>query len=184
MKGPEFEWLPVSKISVDHEFQRDLRSYWVRKLVKDFDPDKFGSLTVSRRGDGSIVALDGQHRLAAALEALGPDQLIPCLVYGELSKQEEASIFMGENTRLGVSAIETYRAALTAEESWAVAIHKLLEGPVGYRIAPGGSGPLLQCVAALRTAYDHNHLEDIVKLMHGAWPFTAWQARTVRAITS
>lgn len=180
----EFEWLPITKITVDHRFQRDLRTYWVKRIIREFDPEKFGTITVSRRADGSIIVLDGQHRLAAALECLGPDQLVPCLVYEGLTSEREAQVFLGENSRLGVSAVETYRASLQAKEPWAVRINELLEHPVGYKIAPGGKGPHLQCVAALHLAYDHGHLDDVVKVMHGAWPFTSWTANTVKALTA
>jgi hypothetical protein len=181
----EFEWLPITKIVVDHQFQRDLRTYWVKRIVRDFDPEKFGTITVSRRTDGAIVVLDGQHRLSAALETLGPDQLVPCLVYDGLTVEREAEVFLGENSRLAISTVETYRAALSAKESWAIAIHDLLEVPVGYRIATGGKGgPVLGCVSALRLAWEHGHLDDVVKVLHGAWPFTGWQAGTVKAMTS
>jgi hypothetical protein len=175
--------LPADKITIDRDYQRDLRGSWVRRLASDFDPDKFGALEVSRRIDGTLVVLNGQHRLAA-VEALGwTEQTVPCLVYENLSPSEEASVFVGLNLHLRLTGIDNYRAALHAEEPWATTIHKIIEVLGGWKIAGGGGTGTIQAVAALRYAYDFDALAKVADICGRAWPEGNWHAPIIQALT-
>ena len=87
------EWVPLATLLIDRRYQRPVNLRRVTKMAATFDPDALGTLTVSRRDDGTNYVLDGQHRVEA-LRAMGwGDQLAPALVYTGLTLIEEARIF-------------------------------------------------------------------------------------------
>ena len=122
------EWVPVASILVDRTYQRPINTRRVTYMVARFDPDAFGTVTLSRREGNDDYVLDGQHRLAL-MEALGwSDQSVPALVYTGLSHEEEARIFRlmnGEST--APRAFDLFRARITEGEEIAVAIVEILQ---------------------------------------------------------
>ena len=60
------EWIRTDRIKVDLAVQRELQETHVSRILKKFDPQSFGRLTVSLRQDGYYYCSDGQHRLECA----------------------------------------------------------------------------------------------------------------------
>jgi hypothetical protein len=118
-------WLPLANLRVDPSYQRDMddrgRAH-VRKIAAGFVWNKFAPVIVTRvPGDEEVYAvIDGQHRSTAAL-SLGYQQ-VPCLVVN-VSGQEAAGIFSAVNGVVRrINAIQAFKAALAAQEDWAVAV--------------------------------------------------------------
>lgn len=88
---PRLRWVALNRMKISPLAQRELNSARVDHLVAEFDPDQFGTPTVSER-DGWFFVIDGQHRVEAARRALGPDQHIQCWVYSDLAEADEAEL--------------------------------------------------------------------------------------------
>src|SRR5262245_47300261 len=74
------EVLPIAEIIVDPDYQRALRHDLVNKIGREYDIVKAGPILVSRRG-GKYYCVDGQHRLAGALQA-GETEIFAHVVHG------------------------------------------------------------------------------------------------------
>lgn len=113
--GTEFEVRDIDPrlLRVDYEYQRELRKQRVRAYAREWSYVKAAMLMVSARGEDDYVVIDGQHRMAAALEAAVPE--VPCLVLYGLSRRDEAALFNALSTqRVGLTARQRFKARLVA----------------------------------------------------------------------
>lgn len=121
------QWFPIGELLVDPIVQRPLNAAWVDEIAREFDPDKIGVIHVSRRRDDSLVIIDGQHR-RAAIEKLweDPSQKVECKVYENLSRSDEAALFVGLNNFKRPTAIDEYLKNVIAKDPIAVDIDKVV----------------------------------------------------------
>lgn len=124
---PSLEWVPIDKIYVDSNYQRDVRGNRVAKIVKNFNWPDFGALNLTRQTDGRFSVVDGQHRLAAA--RLHPDiDEVPAAVSEASDLAAEARSFVTINTvRAAVTPVERYWAAIAAGDKQALHLQTVLE---------------------------------------------------------
>lgn len=109
----------------DHNVQRALNEARVVEMAADFRPDSMGLITASRRMDGRLYILDGQHRIAAARMA-NYDGPIATREFRDLTIQEEAGLFLTLNKMRAVSTIERFKVRVTLGDRIAVNINKIL----------------------------------------------------------
>lgn len=114
----EEKWIPIEQIKVDISVQRELQESHVNKILKKFDPNAFGRLTVSKREDGFYYCSDGQHRLNVA-RRLGFKE-VPCIVINNYTIKEEGENFIKVNEMSAkVSMLDKYRIGVSCEmEDW------------------------------------------------------------------
>jgi len=105
--------LRLSELKVHPKVQRRFVPTWARQIRDDFDPDKFREIYVVAE-NGKLLIFDGQHRWWAAKEALGAEQMVPCIVFDEMPRDRQAELFLGLNTVRAVSAIDKYKVAVVA----------------------------------------------------------------------
>lgn len=67
----------------------------VEELVKNFNPDFLGNITVNKRNDGSLYIVDGFRRVVA-LKEKGINKVYSTLHIG-LTAEEEAKLFIAKN---------------------------------------------------------------------------------------
>lgn len=142
-------------LRVDGEYQRALSMERARKYARQWSYIKAIMLTVSRRGDNDYVVIDGQHRLAAALEA--GVAAVPCLVLYGLSRAAEAALFAALSTeRVSLSARDKFRARLVAGDPVCAAIQQAVT-ECGYSLNLGErrkkDPKQIDAVAHLETVY-------------------------------
>jgi hypothetical protein len=157
-------WIRADRLSIDPEYQRRVNSRKVRRIAREFDPDAFGVLYVSRRADGSHVIIDGQQRHAALLLMDWGDQRVPVQVFSGLSQQHEAALFMRYNElRTKPRPLDLHRSAVVARDKRALAIEKVLSDN-GLKFAAGGNvHGRVQSVTALQQIYDNGGLRVLEK---------------------
>lgn len=110
----EDKWIKLDKIKVDIQVQRELQETHVSRILKKFDPQAFGRLTVSLREDGYYYCSDGQHRLECARQ-LGLSE-VPCVVVHNGSLKQEGESFIKVNeVSAKVSALDKYRIGVSSE---------------------------------------------------------------------
>ena len=170
------EWLVVDDLQVDQRYQRDLSEVQVRKIVKDFDPDAFGVITVSSRGSGGMFVVDGQHRLAALRHMGWGAQRVPCIVYRSLTLEDEAKVFyLPQTTRKYMTPAQKFRARLIAGEPNAIAIKEMVES-FGYSLNLGNGSShyardidSVAMVERITRQYGFDHLPLTLGIVRDAW---------------
>ncbi|MCW1985369.1 UNVERIFIED_ORG: hypothetical protein M2348_001101 [Sphingomonas sp. R1F5B] len=99
---PSLEQVPLDRLQVDPTYQRATDSpaskLLINGMVKAWDWTLCQPIVVSRRADGTLWVLDGQHRVAGA-KARGDIPFLPCVLLSSLDHQAEAKTFVGLNTR-------------------------------------------------------------------------------------
>ncbi|MCB1516108.1 MAG: hypothetical protein KDJ19_00615 [Hyphomicrobiaceae bacterium] len=113
---PSLEWVPVERIRVDHNYQREIRPALVERILANFGWDHFGAVVLAPQPDGTFHVTDGQHRVKAA--ALHPDiSEVPALVIAADGTNAEAKNFLIINRdRQAVNAVDRYWAGIAASD--------------------------------------------------------------------
>jgi hypothetical protein len=169
----QLTWLRADRLTVDPDYQRPLNQRKVRQIARDFDPDAFGVLYVSKREDSTHVIIDGQQRHAAVMSMGWGDQRVPVQVFSGLSRPHEAALFRRYNElRTKPRPLDLHRAAVVARDKRALAIEKVLADN-GLRFVGGGNvHGAVQSVVALQQIYDNagmRILEQAVGISLKAW---------------
>jgi hypothetical protein len=127
---PSIEWIFTNDLSVDETYQRRTDNEASRRLIASiaakFDWRLFGVLTVSRRPDGSMKVIDGQHRWTGASMRGDIDQ-VPCCLSRFETPEEEAKLFIVANrARKPMNRLDDFHAALAAADDDALEILRLV----------------------------------------------------------
>lgn len=172
---PTLEWVSVDLIDVDNNYQRELKTSLVEKILRRFAWSKFGALVLSRQENGRFTVVEGQHRWKAA--CLHPDiSEVPAVIVSHADLAGEASSFLAINRdRMAVSSVEQYWAGLTAGDDAAIAISKVLQS-AGCDVvpAPGHYRPnLTNSITAIDRClkrYGHGATRRALLVIRAAWP--------------
>lgn len=121
---PSIEWIGVDRLAVDETYQRSCANpaseALINRIALGWDWRLFQPLACARRGDGSIVVIDGQHRLLGARRR-GDIPHLPCVVGSFESIAEEARVFAAMNRqRKAMTNLDLYRAQIAAGDAGAV----------------------------------------------------------------
>jgi hypothetical protein len=155
--------LPKEKIVVDESYQRVVNEPKAVGIARAWSYVACGALIVAYR-DGVFYAVDGQHRLAAALRRADITHL-PCIVFETDDSKQEAKGFLDANTfRKALTSLDKFKAQIATGDHAAVAIHKMLEAS-GYVASKTEKARGVRCVAVLMRNYIINK-EDF----EAAWP--------------
>lgn len=153
-------WVPIKNLSVDPRYERPLSRRKVVAIAKDLDPDAIGQILVSERDDGSLVIIDGQHRVEAVRETWSDSEAVPCLIYVGLTFTDEADLFVKFNDlRTKPRPLDLFKARIAAKDENAAAISKVCMKN-GLTIgAGGGATNRIACVQALAQVYNQTSAE-------------------------
>lgn len=124
-KPPTLEWLPLSKLGVDDEYQRPINSRGIKtieKIAAEFRWNRFSPVIVTPVGPDRFAVIDGQHRATAALSQ--GFEKVPCYIVN-VDAQEAAQVFAAVNGVVTpMSAQAVFKAARAGGEKWALEIDK------------------------------------------------------------
>lgn len=166
--------IPVSRFTVDPEIQRGLRQLRVDREADRFDENGLGLIEASDRGPGELVIIDGQHRVAFARKARGPEFKVLTKVWTGLNKQEEASLFLVLNNMEQVKYINQFHVRVTKNDPVAVFLKKMVESH-GWPMGPGSGKQYFNAAQSLERVYeldpksDPTSAERAVATLAGAW---------------
>lgn len=160
-----FELVRVGDLRVDHTYQRpcDGRE---KGMADSFERHRIGVPCVSRRRDGSMWIIDGQHRIAA-MRLLGlDDEQVMVEMYHGLTLQQEAHLFNKKNEGAKrVHALDRFRAELVERDPVALDIQSIL-AKQSLSIAAGRSNHTLACIAAVKTCHlKYRNLARVVSVL-------------------
>lgn len=120
--APIIDWVKVADMVIDSDYQRPLQSSnWqvIGRIAKSFSRSRFSPVILAPVEGGKYAVIDGQHRIHAA--ALCGIEAVPAMIV-PIDRKTQAKAFVEINScRISVSPINVYRAALIAQEDWAVA---------------------------------------------------------------
>src|SRR6185369_14411365 len=136
---PTLEWRAVGELLIDPVYQRSIDTgpsqSLIRKIAMFWDWGLCQPLAVSRRPDGALTIVDGQHRASAA-KLRGDIPHLPCVITSYANAGDEAAAFVALNqTRRPLSAIDLFKAAVAAEDKDALTILGALRS-AGLDMAP------------------------------------------------
>lgn len=119
----------VGAIHVDDRVQRGLDRSRVKKMASDWKPHlgDHEAITLSRRADGRLYVVDGQHRVAAARQAFGSGYTLWAFVHTGLTIEDEARLFLELNQeRKSVNSLTAYRVGLVGNEPDCLVVDRVL----------------------------------------------------------
>jgi hypothetical protein len=123
---PTLEWVKPSLVTYDPRVQRPEEAKKLIDITDNFEPAALNVVSLSRRKNGVLVCLDGQHRLKAAV-ANGYDDPIHAAVFEGLTMQQEAKLFRLLNNTTKVGAMALFNVAVTEKQPQAIAIQAILD---------------------------------------------------------
>ncbi|WP_319533396.1 DUF6551 family protein [uncultured Cohaesibacter sp.] len=172
---PRLAWVNVDLIMTDNNYQRDLVSARVKKILKSFSWRYFQPVTLAPKSDGTYAVLDGQHRVEAA--KLHPTvSEVPASIIEASCVRDEADTFVKVNTeRSSVSTIDRFWAGLVASDDDALSVQRVVTA-ANCQIAPatGVLKPrMTNAVGAVSRAirnYGDKAVIDTMKTICAAWP--------------
>lgn len=134
-KVPRLEWLSISSLFIDPEYQREISNLGrknIRHIAEHFNWSMFGTVMVAAIGGSRFAIVDGQHRNTAA--SLCGIEKVPCQIV-EAVRGEQAAAFRainGNTTR--PHTIQLFHASVTAGEPNALRVVEVCKR-AGVRIA-------------------------------------------------
>lgn len=181
---PSLEQIPVGRLSVDPTYQRATDSPASRQIivgmVKKWDWSLCQPLVVSRRADGDLLILDGQHRHAGAIER-GDIPFLPCVILSSLGLEGEAKTFVELNTkRQRLTQAEVFHGMLAAGDPLAKAVADII-AQTGWNVRKGSNTAAykpgdLECAPALVKIFRRKGdapLRFALSSLRAAYPETA-----------
>lgn len=135
---PALQYLLPVQLRIDEAYQRSLDTdasrTLVRSIAQHWNWDLCQPLVVSRRTDGALYVIDGQHRLEAA-RLRGDIAQLPAVVVQYADPADEAASFVHLNQqRRPLSKIDLFKAAIASGDSEAIAIVAALKA-AGLQLA-------------------------------------------------
>jgi hypothetical protein len=156
---------------VDPAYQRDLSERHVQRIAQDYDKFALGLISVSRRANGYVYILDGQHRVEA-LRRIGVGHVpIQCLVYEGITPPEEADVFYMQSKTKRLSSVDIFRARLVAKEPIATEIAEIV-GEFGYKINSNNSQDSIQAPTMMErifTGHGPERLRKVCSIVKRIW---------------
>ncbi len=168
------KWIPVSDLSVIWILaQRDFNQKVADKIAAEFDPDYFGTITVTLpNGHGIYHVVDGQHRVAAIRGMWGETEQVPCVVVNAEDPKRAAQIFSRINAgRKKPTAVELFKVAVTAGGPAEVAINRMLTD-MGYVVQSKSADGTVGAVGACLFIYNRCGIQILRKtflIIQGVW---------------
>lgn len=156
------EVLPIDKINVDPDYQRELRHDLVERIRSQWDIVKAGPILVSQRKNGSLWCVDGQHRMTGAKLA-GEEEIFAHVVHG-LTKKQEAELRYARNERRADSMFEKFRTRLVMGDEKA---HRMVEIAHQHGTAINTSTNMhsgINAINAVETLYDLDYGATLSKV--------------------
>lgn len=191
---PSLQQVPLNRLQVDPAYQRATDSYPSRRIiagmVREWNWTLCQPLAVSRRADGSLFVLDGQHRLTGARER-GDIPYLPCVIASNLDLAGEANAFVKINiARQKLGENDVFFGMLAAGDPLAVRVQQIME-ETGWTLArhrktnafkPGelicapmlvrklkvdGEESVRFALSALRAAYPYKGVSVVASMLGG-----------------
>lgn len=167
---PKQAAIKASLLLIDSSYQRDTSKARIDHLAACMDLDALGVFHVSRRKNGALYVVDGQHRLEAlrSLELL--DWVVTAEVYDGLDVGEEADLYRRLNDTKRLNRWDMFKAGLVAGTEEPTMINAICES-FGLKVTQGSGDACVSCIDTLERLYrrDRGLLENVLRIVIEAW---------------
>jgi len=145
---PEFARVSLDKIQIDPRYQRGVNRAHIGYLKGSWCPIQ-PAIMLAKRPNGTLWAIDGQHRVVTAKELKDVDSLFALIVPVDGQVKTEARMFLLFNKTKHLTAMDKYKTELMAGYNDAVLVSKLVSS-IGYEVKAGQGKNSIACIAYLR----------------------------------
>lgn len=144
-KPGTFQLINKSDLLIESKYQRDLNTSKVLEIASSWSWVACGTIIVAKRNE-AYWAVDGQHRIAAALRR-SDIQLLPCMIYSSEGVADEATSFLRVNTnRKPIDSFARHKARLAANDENALFVESAIKS-CGLEVASNSKRPLtIHCI--------------------------------------
>lgn len=162
-----------SDLHVDPDVQRSLNPKQVDKLENEWDEIFAGTLVISKRKDGSMWVVDGQHRCAAGLRKDG-EMIFDAEIHEGLTLQQEADMFLALNKdRKPPHPFDNYHVSITAGKELEMRIEAEVASR-GLMVAKTASANKVAAIEKLRSLANKDKartglISDTLEVCEAAW---------------
>lgn len=167
MAKVSLELVNPKDVKIDRQYQRPLNQRFMNQIMREYNADNLGVIVVSRRADGEMYVLDGQHRTSALIAMGKSDTAIPMMVYDGLSMGQEAEIFSAQAKSRTIHPTDLYKARLFAGDKTTIAVNKIVTD-AGFQINNNGFYPAIRspvAVVDIYTRHGKDHLADVLDIV-------------------
>lgn len=167
-----FELIPIKNLVSNQEYQRMLSQSHIGKTADDFDVYQINPVKVSRR-DGINYVFNGQHTIEIIAMVSGSrDCPVWCMIYDELSYEQEAAIFSDQMKHAKtLLPYEVFSAKIEAGCSEQMMIKELVESyglEIGVHKSPGVVGAI-STIQNIYQKYGYHVLNRTLRLCIATW---------------
>jgi hypothetical protein len=165
-----FENLPIGNLRNDSRYQRDLDLDWVEEIVAKYRKELFMPIVIGMRDDGSLMVVDGQHRVLAARKMSW--ETVPCQIFESTGYEHESLIYeLLQTQRAQLSVAQRFKARLARNEQIAVEINNIVND-MGLKLTTSGHGQTaIQCFTACEKSHQRGNLKDVLTVIIRAWNY-------------
>lgn len=157
------EIVELKNLRIDPLYQRDLIADFVEQMADNWDIVTAGTIVVSKRPNGDLFIIDGQHRAAAAVRA-GESHIL-AQVLDEPSAEEEARLRLKGNFKKTDRIYEVFRARIAAGDPKAKKIKSILKNlDTQINYSPTSESGI-NAVAAVEKLYDLDDGVTLIKIL-------------------
>lgn len=186
---PNVQCVDLSAIQVDGNYQRITNENRVNRYAQNFNAVLCGVLVISKRGNGEMFIVDGNHR-RTTLQKLGYKHWHAYILTG-LNSEDEARFYESINVdRKNATSAERFKARLHYRDPIAVTIKETVElchfelDVTNHR----RGGRIIHAVTALDSIFSRSNqpgLMQVLKIISSCWDedeYAATDAITLRGI--
>lgn len=168
-----FDLIPIRNLVSNQNYQRDLSESHIMKTLQDFDIFQINPVKVSHR-NGQNYVFDGQHTIEMiASVSDSRDTPVWCMVYENLTYEEEAHIFAEQQKHVkSLVPIEMFIAHMEAGDNMQMMIHSLVTNVYKLQISKKHAPGTISAVSALEYIFEHYGYETLdrtLRLALGTW---------------
>lgn len=158
----------ANDLLVDFSYQRVVSDKKVKSIVKNFNRNAVGVVTLSIRENGDLYIIDGQHRVEA-LKALGKgDDDINAIIFFDLSIADEAELFVIMNeVRTRPMRTDLHKASAASGDLSSIEIDEALAS-LNLQIGNKPGYGIVRAISVIHKVYDalgKDKLRDVLKVL-------------------
>lgn len=141
----------------------------VARMATRFQSHLLGTLTASERSDGTMVVVDGAHRLTLCRK-VGYAKPLNVEVFSGLTVAEEASLFLGRNNAKMPSAVSKFIARVAEGEPAAVEMNDIITRH-GWIVGVANEDGVVAAVQAFEQVHKlgANVADETLSIITEAW---------------
>lgn len=130
----ECKLLPVSQLTSNAPYQRELNMRFIELKLKTFDILKVQVLIVSCR-DGKYYIVDGQHTATICSRHYAPEEAyVWCHVFYGLTYEQEAAMFSEQRNERPISVYDKFHALCESKDETAMLLDNIIRS-YGFRFS-------------------------------------------------